>query len=69
MGTTEFRSIVEPIRHSNPLCEYFEAYATDVDIDRKVVKCRGGQREGFPRADTDEFEVPYDALVVSRRLY
>lgn len=66
VGTIEFRSIVEPIRASNPFVDYFEAYATDIDLERKVVLCRGGQREGYPASEENEqFELAYDTLVIA----
>jgi NADH dehydrogenase FAD-containing subunit len=68
VGTTEFRSIVEPIRHANPLIEFYEGYAIDVDLDRQIVRCRSGQREGYPLPGCDDFDLPYDTLVVSSSL-
>eukprot|EP00177_Eucheuma_denticulatum_P002705 GFKZ01004862.1.p1 GENE.GFKZ01004862.1~~GFKZ01004862.1.p1 ORF type:complete len:510 (+),score=43.72 GFKZ01004862.1:38-1567(+) len=57
VGTVEFRSIVEPIRKSNPLVRYFEAEARVVDFERRVVRCVS--------AGEGEFEVPYDVLVIA----
>lgn len=65
VGTIEFRSIVEPIRISNPFVDYFEAFAVDVDPERKVVTCVEGKRDLAPTAPRNEFEVPYDVLVVA----
>lgn len=71
VGTVEFRSIVEPIRKANPFIDYFEASATDIDVDRRVVQCI---RESPNDANTNEngngigdlkFEIPYDVLVIA----
>lgn len=65
VGTVEFRSIVEPIRVSNPYVDYFEAYATDIDFETKCVTCIEGKREGYPGEVAEPFTVPYDVLVVA----
>lgn len=80
VGTVEFRSIVEPIRKSNPLISYFEAVATNIDHEAKTVHCVRDPREieiiggGVEERDATsngnstnskiEFDVPYDVLVV-----
>lgn len=35
-GTVEFRSLLEPIRNSNPYVTYFEANCDSIDPDKKV---------------------------------
>eukprot|EP00178_Gracilaria_changii_P021560 TRINITY_DN63_c2_g1_i3.p1 TRINITY_DN63_c2_g1~~TRINITY_DN63_c2_g1_i3.p1 ORF type:complete len:502 (-),score=111.30 TRINITY_DN63_c2_g1_i3:770-2275(-) len=65
VGTVEFRSIVEPIRKANPYVQYYEAYAVDVDVQRRVVKCEKGQQEGVPSPNSVCFQVPYDVLVIA----
>lgn len=67
VGTIEFRSIVEPIRVANPLVDYFEAFATDVDFEKQQVVCVVGQRDGVRSAAVEdaEFRVPYDILVIA----
>lgn len=79
VGTVELRSIVEPIRHANPLVDYFEAFAVAIDTDKQIVKCirretgRGGNGtamgNGVGSADHTEeqveFDVSYDVLVVA----
>ncbi|KAL6764234.1 hypothetical protein V8C86DRAFT_1681458 [Haematococcus lacustris] len=63
VGTVEFRSLLEPIRTSNPFASFFEASCDAIDLERKVVTCTsafaydGGAR---PR-----FQVAYDVLVVA----
>lgn len=64
-GLIEHRSIMEPIRtivrSKNGSVMYYEAEATSVDPDRKVVKiCDNSDVRGA----TAETEVPYDMLVV-----
>ena len=39
VGTVEFRSLVEPVRVSNPEVTYLEADCTGIDPDRKVARC------------------------------
>eukprot|EP00288_Rhodomonas_lens_P008258 CAMPEP_0177739360 /NCGR_PEP_ID=MMETSP0484_2-20121128/26984_1 /TAXON_ID=354590 /ORGANISM="Rhodomonas lens, Strain RHODO" /LENGTH=665 /DNA_ID=CAMNT_0019253417 /DNA_START=98 /DNA_END=2098 /DNA_ORIENTATION=+ len=62
-ATVEFRSITESIRDANPVFDYLEATATDVDIKKKVVKCQSVVCEGA-ECSIEDFEVPYDHLVV-----
>lgn len=57
VGTTEFRSIIEPIRRY-PGLRFFQAYATSIDEQNHHIRCRYS-------TGSDEFEVPYDQLVVS----
>lgn len=81
VGTVEFRSIVEPIRKSNPLISYFEAVATKIDHEAKTVHCvrdpseieiigggveeRDATNNGNTANSKIEFDVPYDILVVA----
>ncbi|PKS13311.1 hypothetical protein jhhlp_000082 [Lomentospora prolificans] len=64
-GTVEHRSIMEPIRtilHQKPTgVTYYEAEATEIDPERKVVKMRD---ESEVKGTVNETEVPYDMLVV-----
>jgi NADH:ubiquinone reductase (non-electrogenic) len=39
VGTVEFRSVLEPVRVSNPTVTYLEAEADEVDLERKVARC------------------------------
>jgi len=64
VGTVEFRSITEPIRNVNPLVDYLESQAMEVDIQGKRVICQSVKCEGTA-CDITDFEVPYDYLVVS----
>ena len=58
VGTLEFRSIIEPIRHARKDIEFYHAIATDLDAQRQVVGCEGSM-DGYP------FTVAYDVLVIA----
>ncbi|KAL1952509.1 hypothetical protein VTO42DRAFT_5171 [Malbranchea cinnamomea] len=64
-GLVEHRSIMEPIRnilrHKKTAVKYYEARATKIDYERKVV-CISDESE--IRGDTSQTEVPFDLLVV-----
>lgn len=60
VGTTEVRSLVDPIRRANPRISYYEAAAEVVDLDARTVQCVGGRA-----GDQKEFVIAYDHLVVS----
>ncbi|KAI9698823.1 MAG: NADH:ubiquinone oxidoreductase [Candelina mexicana] len=64
-GAVEHRSIMEPIRnilrHKKATVKYYEADATKVDTERKVVSIAD---ESEIKGDTTNTEVPYDMLVV-----
>jgi len=57
VGTTEFRSIIEPIRRY-PQLRFLQAYATELDAESRLVKCEHS-------IDRNVFTVPYDELVIS----
>jgi len=63
-GTVELRSITESIRESNPLVDYLEATATDINVKDKKVECESVVCEGAI-CSIDDFTIPYDTLVVS----
>ncbi|KAK5664156.1 hypothetical protein OQA88_371 [Cercophora sp. LCS_1] len=64
-GTIEHRSIMEPIRtilrQKRASVKYYEAEASSIDPDRKVVRVRD---DSEVRGSTVEVEVPYDMLVI-----
>ncbi|KAL2271543.1 hypothetical protein VTJ83DRAFT_914 [Remersonia thermophila] len=64
-GTIEHRSIMEPIRtilrHKKASVRFYEAEASSIDPDRKVVKIFDTSEV---RGKITETEVPYDMLVV-----
>eukprot|EP01062_Namystynia_karyoxenos_P055783 TRINITY_DN46826_c0_g1_i1.p1 TRINITY_DN46826_c0_g1~~TRINITY_DN46826_c0_g1_i1.p1 ORF type:complete len:487 (+),score=136.66 TRINITY_DN46826_c0_g1_i1:81-1463(+) len=57
VGTLEFRAIQEPVRTLPHLAGYYQAKATSVDWENRVVTCK----DIFKHA---EFELPYDYLVI-----
>jgi NADH:ubiquinone reductase (non-electrogenic) len=58
VGTLEFRSIIEPIRHARRGLTFYHAAAVGLDSARRLVMCRGV-------AEGDPFTVPYDLLVIA----
>lgn len=58
VGTTEFRSIIEPIRRIRKGVHYLQSSAESIDRENRTVACR------FADGQTD-FQVPYDYLVLS----
>lgn len=67
VGTLEPRSIIEPIREAMPpgdMNEYYEAAATEIDAERKTVRCESVECKGVV-CEVRSFELEYDTLVVS----
>lgn len=64
-GLVEHRSIMEPIRnvlrHKKATVKYYEAEATKIDYERRVVAIAD---ESEIKGDTSRTEVPFDLLVV-----
>ncbi|MCJ1377057.1 NADH:ubiquinone oxidoreductase, partial [Xylographa soralifera] len=64
-GTIEHRSIMEPVRnilrHKKATVKYYEAAATKIDYERKVVHI---DDESPIKGDSSSTEVPFDMLVV-----
>lgn len=58
VGTIEFRSIIEPIRHARKDIAFLHAEGVEVQTGPKQVLCRGA-------ADGAEFTVPYELLVIA----
>ncbi|KIN04909.1 hypothetical protein OIDMADRAFT_101786 [Oidiodendron maius Zn] len=65
-GTVEHRSIMEPIRsiirHKKTAVKFYEAEATKIDPERKVVAINDNSDI---KGEMNQTEVPYDMLVVS----
>jgi NADH:ubiquinone reductase (non-electrogenic) len=65
-GTVEHRSIMEPIRsitrHKKAAVKYYEAEATKIDPERKVISI---DDNSDIKGASNKTEVPYDMLVVS----
>ncbi len=57
VGTNEFRSIIEPIRHIRGNVRYLQASAEKIDIENQIVTCH-------PTGDGERFEITYDILVI-----
>ncbi|KAB8360620.1 hypothetical protein FH972_024358 [Carpinus fangiana] len=64
-GTIEHRSIMEPIRnflrHKKASVKYYEAEASKIDADKRIVYIKD---ESEIKADSKSTEIPYDYLVV-----
>ncbi|KAI1500497.1 hypothetical protein F5X99DRAFT_236860 [Biscogniauxia marginata] len=64
-GNIEHRSIMEPVRqilrHKKAAVKFYEAEATKIDPERKVVKISDSSDI---KGSTSETEVPYDMLVI-----
>ena len=58
VGTIEFRSIIEPIRHARRTLRFFHAGAEALDAASRTVFCAG-------ISDGHRFTVVYDTLVVA----
>jgi NADH:ubiquinone reductase (non-electrogenic) len=58
VGTIEYQSIVEPIRHARRGIRYYQSAAQSVDLLRRTVQCAGA-------GANDTFDVPYDVLVIA----
>ena len=65
-GTIEHRSIMEPIRtilrHKRATAKFYEAEATKIDYEKRVVHISD---ESEIKGDVHSTEVPFDLLVVS----
>jgi len=57
VGTIEFRSIIEPVRHVHSQLKFYMARAQAVDMGKKLVQCRSV-------GDRQSFTLPYDRLVI-----
>ncbi|ETI21694.1 hypothetical protein G647_08041 [Cladophialophora carrionii CBS 160.54] len=65
VGTIEHRSIMEPIRnilrHKKANVKYYEAEATKIDYEKRVVYAKD---ESEIKGDVMETEIPFDMLVI-----
>lgn len=65
VGTIEHRSIMEPIRnflrHKKAAVKYYEAEATKIDYEKRVVYIND---ESPIKGDASATEVPFDMLVI-----
>jgi NADH:ubiquinone reductase (non-electrogenic) len=58
VGTIEFRSIIEPIRHARKDIRFLHAAAISLDTGNRTMRCKGA-------SDGREFTLPYDTLVIA----
>lgn len=58
VGTIEFRSIIEPIRHGRRDLQFYHALAKSIDPQKKIIQCEGV-------GDGHTFTVGYDVLVIA----
>ncbi|KXZ46318.1 hypothetical protein GPECTOR_45g188 [Gonium pectorale] len=63
VGTVEFRSLLEPIRTSNPCVTYLEAECDSLDPDAKVAVCTSSI--AYDDGRRPQFEIQYDKAVVA----
>ncbi|KXZ46317.1 hypothetical protein GPECTOR_45g187 [Gonium pectorale] len=63
VGTVEFRSLLEPIRTSNPCVTYLEAECEELDPQGKLAVCT--PKFSFTDGRRPQFEVQYDKAVVA----
>ncbi len=58
VGTIEFRSIIEPIRHAREDIRFYHAFAKELDTKHQSILCKAA-------TDGHEFSLQYDALVIA----
>ncbi|MBI4546671.1 MAG: FAD-dependent oxidoreductase [Ignavibacteriae bacterium] len=58
VGTIEFRSIIEPIRTARERIQFYQAWCTDIDIQKRTIQCQHA-------LDKTMFILPYDILVIA----
>ncbi|PNW83287.1 hypothetical protein CHLRE_05g232200v5 [Chlamydomonas reinhardtii] len=63
VGTVEFRSLLEPIRTSNPCVTYLEAECDSLDPHTKVAVCTSSF--AYDDGRRPQFEIQYDKAVVA----
>ena len=69
-GTVEYRSIVEPIRVSNPFVDFVEGEVIDIDPFNKLVKVTSALQKLLPNDNnptsplsSSDFTISYDKLI------
>ncbi|BDA51498.1 Internal alternative NAD(P)H-ubiquinone oxidoreductase A1 [Coccomyxa sp. Obi] len=63
VGTVEYRSLLEPVRISNPHVSYIEASCEVVDMEKKVALCTASV--AYESGQKPEFEVSWDLLIMA----
>jgi hypothetical protein len=64
VGSVEFRSVLEPVRSANPYLTYFEAEATELDLDKQTAICRAVSHTRT-NVDAATFHIHYDYLLAA----
>eukprot|EP01039_Chlorochromonas_danica_P005982 gene5982-6587_t len=64
VGSVEFQSICEPIRNVNPLIDYLEAAATEINFTEQSLQCVSVKCQGTA-CDIATFDIHYDYLVIA----
>ena len=64
VGTVDFRSIIEPIRNTNPYVNYIEAICNSIDVAQQSVTCQSIKCEGTS-CEMNEFDLNYDHLIIA----
>ena len=65
VGSVEYRSIVEPIRSSNPFVDYLEGEVIDIDKKNKRIIAKLPKVQGSHKQELINFKVGYDHLVIA----
>lgn len=65
VGLFDFALAQEPIRSKTQDLRYYKAKVEDVDIQRKVLRCRGEAQLAEHPKGNEEFEMDYDRLVLT----
>ncbi|GLC47157.1 hypothetical protein PLESTB_001387100 [Pleodorina starrii] len=63
VGTVEFRSLLEPVRTSNPCVTYLEAECDNLDPNTKIAICTSSI--AYEDGRRPQFEIQYDKAVVA----
>lgn len=64
IGTVEFRSLLEPVRVSNPCATYIEASVQELDVHKKVATCVPAARQP-DGSEGPPFDVHYDTAFLA----
>lgn len=67
VGTVEYRSMTEAVRAANPMVEYMEGTATDIDVEKRTinVKLQSFLNDVRDHATPPSVTLSYDQLVVA----
>lgn len=65
VGLFDFALAQEPIRSKDQDLRYYKAKVEEVDMERKVVKCKGAADLADHPKGNEDFEMDYDRLVLA----